>query len=1188
MFNRYKNLISVFVLLIITAIGCRFILANMPVIYGDIPYFNVSLSKVNSFYIWGPEQFGTSVRQGLNTIRDIVIVYLSPNDYIFYFLKHVLPIFIMPIAYYLILSKLKIKNASIKLIVSLLSLINPIFFGDFLTGQTVWVHIPLPFVVLYAIKIYYYKEFNLKNTILFVISLFLTFGMLPPIIIPLCLIISLLIILIFIQTVIAKKMTTKLLISYVIYSFVTLILFSLLTLPYTLMASSGQKAYAPISLLGDYQNNYKSTILTNSLRLAGNNGNGQTTLKYNISSTPNLFGYVLMSIILLAFVITKNNKKQNYPLLEILIIILLVLGFLHILAINKEIGFAFFKSQWLASTIRNPAKLYVTLLPFFIFAIAFSIDIILQSTNKKASNTIIFVCLLSMLIYGWPFIRGDFGLIYNKNPDNFKKDETIQTIAKLSPNATDRTILVPANHKDELNYQHTSLGMNTLRLQGGMPNTAEVTKNLISSFNTKNIYFTTYLDILGIKNVILKNDISTEKSNQFGLFPLRISHTEANDFLVSNTNDKKIYDNFTQFINEDAVPLIYSPQNINLIKNNNSFKLTTPLLSTNSAVINEEKQNFEQLYSIYNQKNSLENNEFVDFGYAILNNPQRILIEYYFEKDNNNLVLTIINPMTLIPEATYNYEITTEPSLIKFSNKFQILDEKKRKIYVNSGKVDIATFSFEEIDISAIDPSFESQILQVGDATINKEGKAEIYAKYINEPTDGNRSLLIGSKNHTAYITKKLPINKKFTDFVLTFDYKYLKGLQPSFSIIENNTMLKSFDSKLSDEKSWSKVSEYFSTESDAVDLYLYVNSAVGQTSESLFDNLKLSGLNITSNHSIDIKPYDNHFQLSNYIYNKSLVDVDYSSNLITNSSFEDPTLWGEVNDGSISAPGKADFNLQQSTDAFDGNNSVHLESNNHTAYISQKIKEFDPNVVYNLSFKYKNVSGKQPSFAIWQNGISEILVTDQLDNSLINEWNTYETTFAPQEGATGLTLYFYSKSSGEQTINLFDNVEIKAAPVISNYLIKEKKNIIQPGNIIATYERLSPTKLKLKMKPGSGIVIFNESFHQGWRAYIESEYKTQPNFLQKLFNNHSENNIDNNHVMVNGFANGWLINSNEFRHLSNYDGSYDLILEFWPQRQFFITLTLSGTIFSLCIIYILYTKIKHKPKKINKLREKN
>ncbi len=41
------------------------------------------------------------------------------------------------------------------------------------------------------------------------------------------------------------------------------------------MASSGQAAFTPASLIADYKHNYQDTNLINSLRLAGNNGNGQ-------------------------------------------------------------------------------------------------------------------------------------------------------------------------------------------------------------------------------------------------------------------------------------------------------------------------------------------------------------------------------------------------------------------------------------------------------------------------------------------------------------------------------------------------------------------------------------------------------------------------------------------------------------------------------------------------------------------------------------------------------------------------------------------------------------------------------------------------------------------------------------------------------------------------------------------------
>jgi len=70
----------------------------------------------------------------------------------------------------------------------------------------------------------------------------------------------------------------------------------------------------------------------------------------------------------------------------------------------------------------------------------------------------------------------------------------------------------------------------------------------------------------------------------------------------------------------------------------------------------------------------------------------------------------------------------------------------------------------------------------------------------------------------------------------------------------------------------------------------------------------------------------------------------------------------------------------------------------------------------------------------------------------------------------------------------------------------------------------------------------------------------------------------DENHLMVNGYANSWTIDTDKIcqanidKCTKNPDGSYDfeLTVEFWPQRLFYIGLAVSGITLFGCIIYLV------------------
>lgn len=70
----------------------------------------------------------------------------------------------------------------------------------------------------------------------------------------------------------------------------------------------------------------------------------------------------------------------------------------------------------------------------------------------------------------------------------------------------------------------------------------------------------------------------------------------------------------------------------------------------------------------------------------------------------------------------------------------------------------------------------------------------------------------------------------------------------------------------------------------------------------------------------------------------------------------------------------------------------------------------------------------------------------------------------------------------------------------------------------------------------------------------------------------------DSNHLVANGYANSWIIKPEEICRdnnncVKNLDGTYDfeLVVDFWPQRLFYLGLLISGGALVGCIIYLLF-----------------
>jgi hypothetical protein len=89
----------------------------------------------------------------------------------------------------------------------------------------------------------------------------------------------------------------------------------------------------------------------------------------------------------------------------------------------------------------------------------------------------------------------------------------------------------------------------------------------------------------------------------------------------------------------------------------------------------------------------------------------------------------------------------------------------------------------------------------------------------------------------------------------------------------------------------------------------------------------------------------------------------------------------------------------------------------------------------------------------------------------------------------------------------------------------------------------------------------FGESFSKDWRAYIiegtqKNDYGKNivKDFFQTLFLKPIP---ETQHYSLNGYSNGWLINK---------QGSYIVIIKFFPQEIFYAGLIISG----LCLFVII------------------
>lgn len=105
-------------------------------------------------------------------------------------------------------------------------------------------------------------------------------------------------------------------------------------------------------------------------------------------------------------------------------------------------------------------------------------------------------------------------------------------------------------------------------------------------------------------------------------------------------------------------------------------------------------------------------------------------------------------------------------------------------------------------------------------------------------------------------------------------------------------------------------------------------------------------------------------------------------------------------------------------------------------------------------------------------------------------------------------------------------------------------------------FKKINPTKYFVEINGADDpyTLVLSENYHQGWKALLDNQ--SLP---------------DKRHFLAQEFANGWHIIPKDSGGIKNYI----LIIEYWPQRLFYIGAIISILTMAFCIIYGLKKSIK-------------
>jgi len=208
-------------------------------------------------------------------------------------------------------------------------------------------------------------------------------------------------------------------------------------------------------------------------------------------------------------------------------------------------------------------------------------------------------------------------------------------------------------------------------------------------------------------------------------------------------------------------------------------------------------------------------------------------------------------------------------------------------------------------------------------------------------------------------------------------------------------------------------------------------------------------------------------------------------------------------------------------------------------------------------------------------------------------DWQKFEKKIRVRTGASSANLVVYSYSTDNKTniITRYDNFKFIEIPDLEDkyYLVSDPElNLKNPEKI--DFELVNPTKKIARIKGATTpfFLAMSESYHREWQLQMNNEK------IQGFWNSwipfvKPDKILDDNHLKLNDFLNAWYVEpallcgekippapftkGENIGCMKNPDGSYDLemVIEFAPQRWFYLGLLISGTTLMSCLGYLAY-----------------
>jgi|GEM_PF-3278989 len=505
---------------------------------------------------------------------------------------------------------------------------------------------------------------------------------------------------------------------------------------------------------------------------------------------------------------------------------------------------------------------------------------------------------------------------------------------------------------------------------------------------------------------------------------------------------------------------------------------------------------------------------------------------------------------------------------------------------------------YQLVDNLLINPSFEEGAWaeKVGDCNNYDSNPSLSMELDLTQKTLGQYSLKLSAQKHNACTNQKFDVTPG--NYIVGFDYQspnsnragsYLKLNDVNETIIKNDLVIEDSD--------WHSYHEELEvpegTTSAQLHIYAY-ESDKNKNNIVRYDNFIFSRLNLEKKIVI-VKPTEKYKKIELDLLEGDNVfeykDTDHNyDNKFLNGSFEEGSWQEKVGDCHNYDDNKI-ITMSLNTDKkTDGDQSLQLEATRHVACVSKGIL-VEGGRNYILKFDYQSDDSKLAGYYVAFDNPEKTKFSEKINISN-TDWNTFEKNIRVPEGSKKMTIFIYAYPTDNVTNNVvrYDNFQLIQLPDFEDrfYLVSEpKERLIEPRE--TNFDLINPTKKLVHVKGATTpfFLAMSESYHPQWELQMNNE-KIQ-GLLDSWWPFAQRQKVgDEYHYKLANFLNAWYVDVPELCKEGNKackkndDGSYDIemVVEFWPQRWFYLGLLISGTTLVGCVGYLGYDFVKNRKRK--------